>query len=290
MNGSDDIDLDARLRRFLIAEAETIGRFATSDADMASRIGLAELRRSGRGPLAALAAAATIILVIGVSVALGTTLRRDGALPTSPSPSASALAITPTAIAGPRPYEFSLDELAAGTYVVDRTFPFKLQFELPEHWRFGVVEHGGVTMLSATDRGRVGVGIYVVTHLFEHPCHWQDGRGPRLEPRVDAFVDAMLALPSVHVSDPTEVSAFGYAGKQFDMFAPPDLGACDGSAAIALWGDVGRPFALGEADHMSIDALDVNGKVLVVATWDSPGADDSLVDEAQAVRQSIIIE
>ena len=85
-------------------------------------------------------------------------------------------------------------------------------------------------------------------------------------PSVDDFVNAVVAHPTLEVTEPTEVTVGGYDGRFFTLTAPSDLSGCEN------W----RPwdpgiYAQGPGNQWDVWALDIDGLRVVMIGQHFPG-------------------
>jgi hypothetical protein len=101
-------------------------------------------------------------------------------------------------------------------------------------------------------------------------------------PTVGDFVDAVLAHPTLEVSEPTEVRLGGHAGMSFTLTAPSDLRGCDN------W----RPwdpgfYAQGPSNIWDVWAVDVDGFRVVVVAQHFPDTPAEVLAQLRDMAESI---
>jgi hypothetical protein len=133
------------------------------------------------------------------------------------------------------------------------------------------------------------LGFALVENLFEDPCAPELGmRAPAVGPTVDDLATAIVALPGVEVTGPSDVSMAGYSGQLIELNGIERSGGC--VEEPAMWVTTrGDPAALLSAgDRVRVWILDFAGTRLVVWARESAAFTDQAA--LQALVDSIQIE
>jgi len=104
-------------------------------------------------------------------------------------------------------------------------------------------------------------------------------------PTVADFVDAVVAHPTLEVSEPTDVTIGGYDGLSFTLTAPSNLSGCD------FW----RPwdpgiYAQGPGNIWDVSALDIDGLRFVIVAQHFPDTPDEVRRELGEMIDSMTFE
>ena len=229
-------------------------------------------------------AAITIVLVAGF-VAFQTLGPGSGTRPI-PSPSSTPIS-TPLAL--PQGNSCCLP-LAAGTYLAQEPFPIRITFTLPDGWQGNL---GGANAIFlerplGADFGRLDFTF--PASVFADACDATKGQlKPAPGPSVDAFLNALVAIPGLRASAPTDVTFAGYAGKRTTL-TPPAPSTCtpSGDGEYPVWQlPLGAVNGIRPGDTQTVTVLDVAGHRLVIASVAPTAAVDA---EIQAILSSMHIE
>ena len=222
-------------------------------------------------------AGAILLAVVGFGL-----LSSGGGPGPTPMPTASPMALTMG----------TLGQLQPGTYVTAHPFLARVTFTVPTGWE-GLM--GGPYLVDLGKPAQPGaVSFQVFDTVYADPCDFSKGPlAPRPGPSVDDLATALVGLPRLGVTAPTDITIDGYRGKQFTLTAPSDLTGCtlspDGN--LLLWElPLGARIGMtrGEVDRVWI--LDVDGQRLVIVAPEHPGALNAPSKaEVQAVLDSIRI-
>ena len=148
---------------------------------------------------------------------------------------------------------------------------------------------------------RANVLFAEVANLTIDACAGQVPADPPIGPTVDDLAEGLAALPPFEVtSPPTDVTAFGYSGKQLEIRVPLDQPS-EGSEAFTGCGDeflkswIAPPLSfafngyVAPGDTEEFWILDVDGTRLVISALTTANASAELVAERQAILDSIVI-
>jgi hypothetical protein len=121
--------------------------------------------------------------------------------------------------------------------------------------------------------------------LHSDPCHPVQGHFPPdipVGPGVEDFVNAVVAHPTLEVSEPVDAEVGGYSGRSFTLTVPSDISDC---GDWRPW-DPGI-FAQGPDNIWNLWVIDVDGLRMILLLEEFPGtpAEDSA--ELQATVESI---
>ena len=163
----------------------------------------------------------------------------------------------------------------------------QVEMTVPPGWE-GI---GGTAILLAPPRsseGPDGAAVAIGWNpvgLHSDPCHPVRGHYTPdilLGPGVDDFVNAVIAHPTLDVSEPVDTEVGGYSGQFITLWVPPDISDC---------GDW-RPFepgiyAQGPDNIWNLWVIDVEGVRMLILTAEFPrtSAEDSA--ELRAMVESI---
>ena len=158
-------------------------------------------------------------------------------------------------------------------------------------------EAGGTT-------GRVGVGIVNVLNVVVDGCRDHRHANPPIGSSVDALATAMAELMPFRVLDPpTPVTRYGFVGKHLTLTLTDVASTRDADGDVVypdcsggeIWSWVAPPlsnafhgYEPGDVEELWL--LDVGGTRLVVGTLRSAGTPPDVIEEMEAVLDSIRFE
>ena len=162
-----------------------------------------------------------------------------------------------------------------------------LRFEItiPAGWE-AMADTTVIVPDDGSPEGPAGSGLAVgwttpTAGLHGDPCQQVPHLAPdiRVGPTVDDLVEAVLAHPTLQVTEPVEVEVGGFPGRSFELSAPSDISMCRD------W----RPFepgifAQGPENHWTIWAVDVSGLRMVILAEDFPATPPA---DHQAIRDMV---
>ena len=158
--------------------------------------------------------------------------------------------------------------LEAGRYFVPagRGTPVTFSFEAPAGWS----ATSGRSMSKHADESglEIGWGVSTVARVFADPCGENDAID--VGPAADDLVNALLALPGLEVSGPSDVTIGDRTGTHLDIKASDDINvdSCDPPIGLQVWRDNdGDYLVVGQEAPARIRTADVDGgRFLLVAT------------------------
>jgi len=239
-------------------------------------------------------AAAAVVVVAFAGYNLLPEDRGPGGPSPSPSPSPTA-APTPTpAPTGPVALP-STGDLAPGTYYIDDraiTQAKRLTLTVPAGW----VTTEGFLYKNQEAPGELMLVTWVLTHIFDDACHWDEGSIVDVGTTVDALVGALIDQKGREASPPSDVTFAGFPARRIELAvsANLDTATCT-NGNLRYWPDPGPDFggglccnAAGNTDVVYV--VDVAGNRLVVVARHYPDSSERDKAELQAVLDSIRIE
>ena len=224
----------------------------------------------------------------------------------APAESSTVAAIA-TSEETPSPLGKGLEELEAGTHVLDlvardfrRTGPAhlpRIEVTVPEGW----FNFDGWAIGKGEAPGPVAVLFWDVDEVYPTPCDWA-GK-PLIDPGrgVDGLATALAKQPLRNATAPTDVVLAGVRGKYLELSVPTDIAFDEARKEEALFPDCDEATFLswtangwassrfhqapGQVDRIWI--LDVNGERLVVDAYYLPEATRTERAELERVVNSI---
>jgi len=249
-----------------------------------------EPRMSNLVRIALAAAAVLAVAVVGYNLIPG-----SGGPGTLPSPTPSA---TPIPSPSPTPGVVMLPAtgpLDPGTYYIDDraiTQAKRLTLTVAAGWVTG----DGFLYKNQEAPGEVMLSTWVLTHIFDNACQWDEGSIVDVGTTVDALVSALIDQKGREASPPSDVTFAGFPAKRIELVvsASLDTATCT-SGNLRYWPDPGPDFggglccnAAGNTDVVHV--VDVAGNRLVVVARHYPDSSERDKAELQAVLDSIRIE
>ena len=239
---------------------------------------------------------AILALASGVLYATVTLSPSPGGLTSSPSPTASPIAL-------PEPVGRPADLEAGTTYFYD------------DVWEVGSADliltvpatgwlHNGNSHLAKSPIAGGWFEVLITPwwrprNLSADPCHWRSGGelDPPVGPTADDLATALVEQAAGNASAPTDVTVSGYPGKRVELSLPAglDIATCDGGEFTRWWDELGDnlrgPYMYPEADGRNIVyILDVGDKRAVIDTLYTPGASEADLAEAEQLIASMRFE
>ena len=154
---------------------------------------------------------------------------------------------------------------------------------------------GGILIKHDRSAAPDGAGMIVFSgvgdlFVYADPCQWSSTRPDTPAATVDELVAALSAQASRGASAPVDITVDGYAGKSITLHVPDDavFSDCDrGEFRTLVEGVDGARY---HQDPGQIDKLwivDVDGELVVIDTAHYEGTPQSVVDELDAMVESI---
>ncbi len=164
----------------------------------------------------------------------------------------------------------------------------QLEITVPAGWESSLENTVIVPAPPGTTEGPDGSGLVIgwdPAGLHSDPCHPSEGHfTPEIAvgPGVEDFVNAVVAHPTLEVSEPVDVEVGGYSGRFFTLTVPSDISDC---GDWRPW-DPGI-FAQGPDNIWNMWVIDVDRLRMILLVEKFPGtpAEDSA--ELQAIVESI---
>ncbi len=177
------------------------------------------------------------------------------------------------------------DEVAAGSYVITEVQPFRITITIPDGWQKvrvpGLVWGDGAVL-----------GFWNVDRLYVDPCARELGlRDPTFGPTAGDLAAALDDVPGLEATTPEDVAVDGFSGSRVELTAGGPWDSCTGGEAV-LWpigGSDAKP-PPGPDVRETLWILDVNGDRLVITAGAAPDAPSEVLDELEAIFDSIQIE
>jgi len=120
--------------------------------------------------------------------------------------------------------------------------------------------------------------------LNSEPCSQISHQRTDIEvgPSVDDFVEAVVAHPTLDISEPTDVTLGGYSGRFFSLAGPADLSGCE---EWRPW-DPGF-FAQGPDNLWDVWVMDVDGFRILIVTHQFPETPPDVKADLRQIVESI---
>lgn len=161
----------------------------------------------------------------------------------------------------------------------------RLEITVPEGWIAGfegsVIEPEGLGSTDGLDGAGTAIGWSNRAGLHSDPCLPVAHKRPDIPvgPKVEDFVEAVLAHPLLEVSEPVDVEVGGFGGRFLTLTTPSDTSGCDN------W----RPwepgiFAQGPGDIWDLWIIDVDGLRMVLLANHFP---DTSAENKAELREMI---
>ena len=213
------------------------------------------------------------VVALGVGVVL-----REWRDPSFPVPMSSAV---------PQPVVVGR-ALQPGIYMLP-VRKLQVTFDVPagwQGWELGVVHQGGADPPSGA-----GFGVWVVTNVYEDPCHWNRSLAqPPVGPTVSDLVDALVAQRGYPASVPIAAAIGGRPATRLDHVVPEDLDfdTCWGSSFRSWQANLDDRYHQGPGQVDRLWILEVLGTRVVIDASYYPGTTASdraaLFDIVRSVR------
>jgi len=180
-------------------------------------------------------------------------------------------------------------QLAAGSYEIDRVFPVRLTFTVPDGFEHGRGAADGVG-IQGNPAGR-GIEFQIASNVYPDPCHSSAGPAdPPIGGSVDDLVTAMTTLVDFQAGPVTDVTIGGLPAKAFDLTNVIDQANCDEeSLHTFLFADSHAPGGVGTGERQRIYVMDVQGTRLMIMTYYYSNETGS-TDAAEAATLASVVQ
>jgi hypothetical protein len=180
-------------------------------------------------------------------------------------------------------------QLAAGSYEIDRVFPVRLTFTVPNGFEHGQGASYGVG-IQGNPSGR-GIEFQIASNVFPDPCHFSSGPAdPPIGGSVDDLVTAMTSLVDFQAGPVTDITIGGLPAKAFDLTNEIDQSTCDAeSLRTFTFASGSGTGGVGTGERQRIYVMDVQGTRLMIMTYYYSNETGS-TDAAEAATLAEIVQ
>lgn len=214
------------------------------------------------------------------------------ARPADDSSAAAVASASDRAIGAGRPLPNSEVPLEPGTWISRLGAPYPdIVLELSDGWS------GGPVWISngAEYPELVGLTVWVVSEVYEHPCQWNQ---PRITPGPTAedLAAVLAARPLREASEPQDVEIGGFRGKYLEWSVPDDIdfATCDTDAGehyFESWrgiagGSDRYQQGPGQVDELWIIEVGEH-RIVFDLTYGPDAADSDAVEELRSVVDNV---
>ena len=224
--------------------------------------------------------AALLAVLVGGAVFMG-----GGAAPPAPAPTATP---APTA----SPAALTNGAIDPGRYVVTPVEGESLTWTLnvPSGWAGPPAGFDPWAILGPGEVGAV-IGILMGVNVPADSCA---AAGTLPAGSVDDVIAAVQARDDWVVSDPSDITLSGFAGKRIDFELPADAvtvcGAQDDYIVLTETPNVGGFWAQGPSNRFTLWALDVEGRPVVLMRSSDPATPAEVMTQSDQIVDSIVIK
>jgi hypothetical protein len=272
--------------------------FAQARSTRQDRVWLGRIPQPTRFQM--MSASITLTAVAVLALAAGVALTPDTPEVAAPAPSAS-----PSPATSPSPLHQGL--LTPGEYTVapfggaewapcgpsEEPCPeaatdddIRFTFTVPEGWA-GAPFGSDIWLASYANSGPNGAGFLIGRGgwLYSDPCAESGDTDIPVGPTVDDFVDALVAHPTLDLSEPVGVTLDGYPGRYLELEGPADRADCP---TFQAWAPTF--YAQGDSNHQPIWVIDVDGVRVVIHGSEFPDTAPERSAELREIVESMRIE
>jgi hypothetical protein len=157
--------------------------------------------------------------------------------------------------------------LPAGSYEIDKAFPVRLAFTVPNGFEHGRGTSDGVGIQG--NAGGRGIEFQTASNVYPDPCHSSAGAAdPPIGGSVDDLVTAMTNLVDFQAGPVTDTTIGGVPAKAFDLTNEIDQSTCDAeSLRTFIFASGGGTGGVGTGERQRIYVMDVQGTRLMIMTY-----------------------
>ena len=179
--------------------------------------------------------------------------------------------------------------LEPGAHEVGSPFRVRVAFTVPGGWQ-GEIPGPNLAILEREGRS-TGINFQLFDTVWADPCDFDRGAlEPPVGQSVDDLVSALVAMPTIEVSRPSDVTLGGRDATSLVLTAPATSEGCtlDDEGRLRIWQlPLGATLSLAPGEQTRVWILDVEGERLVIDVPVNPGQNPDDVAEIQEILESL---